>query len=102
MSLGRAADRRIARHVRHRVGSQRAQPNAPAQPRRRVRRLAPGVTGADDDHIVGISHVGTITAERAENAERPLGLSADCVSAAVSVILFSNAEPLEDVDEHFI
>jgi hypothetical protein len=73
VALCGSADGRIAGHVRHRVGSQRAEPNAPAEPRGRVRGLAPGVAGADYDHVVEIFHVTTITAERAESAEKPLG-----------------------------
>ena len=51
MALRRAADRRIARHVRDRVGRQRAEPDARAEPRGRIRRLAAGVAGADDDDV---------------------------------------------------
>ena len=40
MALGRAADRRVARHVRDRVGRQRAEPDVRAEPRRGEGRLA--------------------------------------------------------------
>ncbi len=47
MPLRRAADRRVARHVRDGVARQRAEADARAEPRRRVRRLAARVAGAD-------------------------------------------------------
>ena len=51
MSLRRAADRRIARHVRDGFSSERAQSDAAAELRRRPRGLDAGVAGADDNHI---------------------------------------------------
>ena len=51
MSLRRAADRRIARHVRDGFSSERAQSDAAAEPRRRPRRLDAGVPGADHYYI---------------------------------------------------
>ena len=49
--LRRAADRRVARHVRDRRLRQRADRHAPAHPRRRPRRLDTRVAGTDDDHV---------------------------------------------------
>ena len=43
MALGRAANRRIARHQRDRLRRQRAEPDAAPQPRRRPRRFASGM-----------------------------------------------------------
>ena len=51
MTLGGAADRGIARHVRDGAVRQRADRDACAQPRRRPRRLDPGVAGADHDDV---------------------------------------------------
>ena len=51
MPLGRAADRRIARHERHGVRRERAESHATPDTRRRPRRLDTGVAGADDDDI---------------------------------------------------
>ena len=51
MTLRRAADRGIARHVRDGVRRQRAQPDVRAEPRRGIRRFAARVTGADHDDV---------------------------------------------------
>jgi hypothetical protein len=71
MTLGCSADGRIAGHVRYGVCAKRAQPDAPAEPRRRKRRLTSGMAGTDHDHIEGIVHVTTIAAQRDESAEKP-------------------------------
>ena len=52
MSLGRPADRRIARHVRDGFGGQqRADRDAAPHPRSGMRRFAPRVTRADHDDV---------------------------------------------------
>ena len=68
MALRRAADRRVARHVRDRVGRQRAEPDVRAETRRRIRRLAPRVPRADDDHVEAVFHEITLDAEIAKTA----------------------------------
>src|SRR5439155_866172 len=56
MSLCGAANRRVARHVRNRVGAQRAEADANAKARRRIRRLAARVAGADDNYVKAAAH----------------------------------------------
>src|SRR6266851_5105010 len=51
MTLRRAADRRIARHMRNRVGRHRAESDAPAKTSRSVRRFAAGMTRSDHDDV---------------------------------------------------
>ena len=51
VSLRRAADRGIARHVRDCRLRQRADRDAPAHPRRSPRGLDARMAGADDDHV---------------------------------------------------
>jgi hypothetical protein len=52
VALGHAADRRVARHLRDQLERAGEHQGARAQPRRRQPRLAAGVAGADDDHVV--------------------------------------------------
>ena len=77
MALRRAADRRIARHVRDGVGRQRAEPDVRAEPRRGVRRFAARVPRADHDDVESALH-------------------------AICVALFPDTEPREDVLEHIL
>jgi len=51
MSLRGSTHRRIARHVRDRVGRKRAQSNVRTEARGRIGRLASGMTRSDDDDI---------------------------------------------------
>ena len=51
LSLGDAADSRVAAHLRHGVGVHGQEGGAQAHPRRRQRRLYPGMPGANDDHV---------------------------------------------------
>ena len=71
VSLGRAADGGIARHVRNRIGRERAQANVTTQSRCRVRRLDARVASTDNHHIE--RHHGLLTnAEVAEDVVQRL------------------------------
>ena len=59
LALRQAADGRIAGHLADLVGAEGDQERAAAHPRRRQRRLAAGVSGADDDDVEGISHASS-------------------------------------------
>ena len=56
MALRRAADRRIARHLRDGVRRERADSDARAQTSGGVSRLAPGVARTDHDDVERIFH----------------------------------------------
>src|SRR5262245_23606861 len=51
MSFRRAANCGVARHVSYCPARQRAQTHVCAEPRRGIRGLTPGMTGADDHHV---------------------------------------------------
>src|SRR4029077_19763952 len=78
MALRRAADRGIARHVRHGVGAQRAESHTDADARRRMRGLAARVAGADHERgEIAAAHFPTqnrakMWASRSSVARRPL------------------------------
>ncbi len=55
MPLGNTADGRIARHQRNAVALRRHQGRGASHTRRRQGCLAPGVTGANDQHIIAAS-----------------------------------------------
>ena len=57
MALGEPADRRVARHLADRRPVVRQEGRAGAKPRRRRRRLAPGMPPADHHDIVGAARV---------------------------------------------
>src|SRR5207249_7118538 len=76
VTLRGAADRRIARHVSHGVGRQRAEADVRAEARGRVRRLAARVSRADHDHIEMLLHLpiqkrAKMCSSSASDARRP-------------------------------
>ncbi len=76
VTLRRAADGGIARHVGDRPARQRAQADAVAQARRGIRGFAAGVTRADDDRRRRsrsfLTHLLPITLRSRRARERPL------------------------------
>ena len=63
LPLGHAADGRIAAHLADRVEVGRQQRGGRAHPRRRHRRLAPGMSAADDDDVEVVCRSHTLMIE---------------------------------------
>jgi hypothetical protein len=97
MPLGRAADRRVARHVRDGILRQRTEPNMRAKACRRVRRLAACVPRTDDDHVEAVFHVTTINADPRPKNDPDRG-----ATRGFSFSSLADAEPREDVLEQVL
>ena len=101
MTLCRAANRGIARHVRDGVGRQRAESDVRAEPRGRVRRLASGVAGADHDDVEGCIHDFTQSRRTAESMSTcPCDSTRLC--AVCADLSLPDTESREDVREHIV
>jgi len=72
VSLGNAADRGIAGHLRDQIHVEREQRGAKPQARRRYRGLAAGVAGADNDYVVLFCVLQTATLHRRKQSGFPI------------------------------
>ena len=102
MALRGAADCRIARHVRDRVGRQRADADARAQARRSEGCLASRVARADHDDVELVLHAMVTADDR--RVRRPQNCSALCrvLTTVRRTTSFADTKPRKDMRKHVV